>query len=188
MRRVRRGSRPLGGHRGHVCSRLGGRGRHRALRCRGVAVRARRRVRAVPDLRQRTLALRIAPRSDRCRLPADVWRPHSGPEDAAVTASVAPLVRRRARSGRSSSASRVRQLEELDHRDPRRGVVGRHRLGHPDRRVRRSDDSRSSVSDAAYGGIANGVSGMWISIERRGVRSAGVTQEVIDARPFLLDR
>jgi hypothetical protein len=34
---------------------------------------------------------------------------------------------------------RVRQLEELGRRDPRRGVVGRHRLGHPDRRVRWPD-------------------------------------------------
>jgi hypothetical protein len=45
-------------------------------------------------------------------------------------------------------------------------VVGRHRLGHPDRRVRWPDAGRSSVSDAAYRGIANGMSGKWISIER----------------------
>ena len=37
------------------------------VRCHGVAVRARRRVRAVPDLRQRTLALRAASRSRRIR-------------------------------------------------------------------------------------------------------------------------
>jgi hypothetical protein len=37
-------------------------------------------------------------------------------------------------------------------------VVGRHRLGHPDRRVRWPDAGRSSVSDAAYRGIANGMS------------------------------
>ena len=59
----------------------------------------------------------------------------------------------------------VRQLEELGRRDPRRGVVGRHRLGHPDRRVRRPDAGRSSVSDAAHRGIANGMSGKWISID-----------------------
>ena len=53
--------------------------------CHGVAVRARRRVRAVPDLRQRTLALRTAPRSRRSRLPAHVRRPDARPEDAAVT-------------------------------------------------------------------------------------------------------
>ena len=35
------GSRPMGGHRGHVSSRVGGRDRHRALQCHGVAVRAR---------------------------------------------------------------------------------------------------------------------------------------------------
>ena len=59
------GGRPLGGHPRHVRPRVGRRGRHRALRCRGVAVRARRRVRAVPDLRQRALALRAAPRGRR---------------------------------------------------------------------------------------------------------------------------
>ena len=48
--------------------------------------------------------------------------------------------------------------KRLGRRDPRRGVVGRHRLGHPDRRVRRPDAGRSSVSDAAYRGVANGMS------------------------------
>ena len=71
------GSCPMGGHPRHVCSRVGGRGRHRALRCHGVAVRARRRVRAVPDLRQRTLALRTAPRSRRSRVPSHVRRPYA---------------------------------------------------------------------------------------------------------------
>ena len=75
----------MGGHPQHVCSRVGGRGRHRALRCHGVAVRARRRVRAVPDLPQRTLALRTAPRSHRSRLPAHVRRPDARSKDAAVT-------------------------------------------------------------------------------------------------------
>ena len=78
----------MGGHPQHVCSRVGGRGRHRALRCHGVAVRARRRVRAVPDLRQRALALRTAPRSHRSRLPAHVRRPDARSKDAAVTARV----------------------------------------------------------------------------------------------------
>ncbi len=54
----------------------------------GVAVRARRRVRAVPDLQQRTLALRTAPRSDRSRLPAQICRPHPGPEDPTVTSTL----------------------------------------------------------------------------------------------------
>ena len=74
----------MGGHPQHVCSRVGGRGRHRALRCHGVAVRARRRVRALPDLQQRTLALRTAPRSHRSRLPAHVRRPYARSKDAAV--------------------------------------------------------------------------------------------------------
>ena len=44
-------------------------------------------VRAVPDLRQRALALRTAPRSHRSRLPAHVRRPHARSKDAAVTSS-----------------------------------------------------------------------------------------------------
>ena len=68
--------------------------------------------------------------------------------------------RRRRRAGRGRGNGRVRQLEGLGRRDPRRGVVGRHRLGHPDRRVRRPDAGRSSVSDAAHRGIANGMSRM----------------------------
>ena len=78
----------MGGHPQHVCSRVGGRGRHRALRCHGVAVRARRRVRAVPDLQQRTLALRTAPRSHRSRLPSHVRRPYARSKDAAVTSTL----------------------------------------------------------------------------------------------------
>jgi hypothetical protein len=76
----------MGRHPQHVSSRVGGRGRHRALRCHGVALRARRQVRAVPDLQQRTLALRTAPRSDRSGLPSHVRRPYAGSKDAAVTA------------------------------------------------------------------------------------------------------
>ena len=91
--RVRRGSGPMGRHGGHVRSRVRERGRHRLLRCRGVAVRTWRRVRAVPDLRQRVLALRTAPRGDRSWLPSHVCRPHARSEDAAVTGSglVRPL-------------------------------------------------------------------------------------------------
>jgi hypothetical protein len=59
-------------------------GRHWALRCRSVAVRAGRQVRAVPDLQQRILALRTSPRSHRSRLPAHVRRPCARPKDAAV--------------------------------------------------------------------------------------------------------
>ena len=81
--RLRSGSCPMGGHPQHLCSRVGRRGRHRALRCRSLAVRARCGLRAVPDLRQRALALRTPPR--RSRLPAHVRRPYARPEDAAVT-------------------------------------------------------------------------------------------------------
>ena len=79
------GGGPMGRHRRHVRARVGRRGRHRAFRGHGVAVRARRRVRAVPDLPQRTLALRAAPRGRRSRLPAHVRRPHARSADAAVT-------------------------------------------------------------------------------------------------------
>src|SRR4051812_29686618 len=75
----------MGRHSRDVCAREGRRGRHRALRCRGVAFRARRRLRALPDLRQRTLALRVATGGYRARLPCHVRRPHAGSEDAAVT-------------------------------------------------------------------------------------------------------
>src|SRR6266540_3834104 len=83
--RLGKGGRPMGVHPRHVCSRDGTGGRHRAPRCRGVAVRARRRVRAVPDLPQRALALRTAPRSHPWRLPAHVRRPDARSKDAAVT-------------------------------------------------------------------------------------------------------
>ena len=74
----------MGGHPQHVCSRVRGRGRHWALRCNSVAVRARRRVRTVPDLQERTLALRTPPRSHRSRLPAHVRRPYSLPANAQI--------------------------------------------------------------------------------------------------------
>ena len=52
--RLSSGSRPLGGHPAtRLLDDVRGRGRHRADRAARVAVRARRRVRAVPDLRQR---------------------------------------------------------------------------------------------------------------------------------------
>ena len=57
-------------------------------------------VRAVPDLQQRTLALRTAPRSHRSRLPAHVRRPYARSKDAAVTSSV---------EGRPSARARTRQ-------------------------------------------------------------------------------
>jgi hypothetical protein len=74
----------VGGHPQQVCSRVRGGGRHWALRCRRVAVRARRRVRAVPDLRQRALALRTAPGGHRSRLPCHLRRPNARSKDAAV--------------------------------------------------------------------------------------------------------
>ena len=58
-----------------------------------------------------------------------------------------------------AATAAVRQFQELGGRDPCRGVVGRHRLGHPHRRARWPVAGRSSVSDAAYRGLANGMSG-----------------------------
>jgi hypothetical protein len=60
----------------------------------------------------------------------------------------------------------LRQLEELAHRDPRRSMDGRHRVGDPDRRGRRPDAGHPSVPPAAHRGIANGMSGKRISIGR----------------------
>src|SRR5215204_2501097 len=85
----------MGGHAEQVCSRVGGRGRHWALRCHGVAVRARRQVWAMRDLPQRTLALRTTPQCHPLRLPAHVRRPYARSKDAAVkcTATQSPHAR-----------------------------------------------------------------------------------------------
>src|SRR5262245_22436981 len=80
----------MGGHAQHVCSRVGGGGRRRAIQCNGLAVRTRRQVRALPDLPQRTLALRAAPGSRRSRLPSDVRRRCARSKDAAVTRHALP--------------------------------------------------------------------------------------------------
>ena len=73
----------------------------------GVALRARRRVRAVPDLRQRALALRAAPRCGRPRLPGDVRRSHARPADAVVTSRAGrPRPPRSRRSGTPSPCAR----------------------------------------------------------------------------------
>ena len=65
------------------------------------------------------------------------------------------------------AATAVYAARRLGHRDPRRGVVGRHRLGHPDRRVRRPDAGRPSVSDAADRGVANGLRSGDVMLGRR---------------------
>src|SRR3954451_16127248 len=74
----------MGGHRHDVAARVGGCGRPRACRWDAVAVRTRRRLRALPDLRQRAVALRAAPAGHRSRLPVHVRRPDAGPEAAAL--------------------------------------------------------------------------------------------------------
>ena len=90
-----------------------------------VAVRARRRVRAVPDLPQRALALRAAARRHRHRLPAHVCRPRARSEDAAVTS---PL-RRPRRATRGGVGGRF--LTRVDR-------TTRYRRGAPSIRLRRA--------------------------------------------------
>ena len=65
--------------------------------------------------------------------------------------------RRRRRARRDRRHGHLRRREGLGDRDPGRGVVGRHRLGDPDRRVRRPDAGGPRVADAADRGVANGV-------------------------------
>src|SRR5262249_36130544 len=85
---------------------------HRALRCDGVAGQTGCRVRAVPDLPQRTLALRTAPEGRRGRLPAYVCQPHAGPEDAAVSTS--PLDTTEGGRGRTIAPADRAATEEGD--------------------------------------------------------------------------
>ncbi|VXB79816.1 hypothetical protein MICRO8M_60075 [Microbacterium sp. 8M] len=83
--RLRRGGRTLGRHSGDLAAREGRGGRHRALRGRGLAAPPRCRVRAVPHIRQRAVALRAEPVGGRGRVSGDVPRPHRGSADAGVS-------------------------------------------------------------------------------------------------------
>jgi hypothetical protein len=60
----------------------------------------------------------------------------------------------------------LRQHEALGRRHPRRSVVGRHRLRHPDRRVRRPHASHPSLPATSHRGTAHGMSGEWTAFER----------------------
>jgi hypothetical protein len=137
----------MGRHRGDVCSRIGGRDRHRAFRCHGVAVAAWCRVRTVPDIPQRAVALRTTPPGDRSWLPSHVCQPNARSEDAAVTGAfrgsgpdpVTPGARLWRRFPRRSRGRGDRATRDRSHRaDPdvvepvRRGCRGRCRR--PDRR------------------------------------------------------
>ena len=73
---------------------------------------------------------------------------------------------------------RLRRREALGRRDPRRGVVGRHRLGHPDRRARRPAAGRPRVADAAHRGAADGLSS---------ARSPGLGRRAAGAPPVALE-
>ena len=116
----------MGGHPQHVCSRVGGRGRHSALHCHGVAVRTRRQVRPMPDLQQRTLALRTAPRSHRSRLPSHVRRPDARCEDAAVISTLGMEASINASTTRGEKVSRKLRplaalaMADVAHRDAHR--------------------------------------------------------------------
>ena len=82
--------------------------------------------------------------------------------------------RRRRRAGRDRGDRRVRPLQGLGHRDPGRGVVGWHRLGHPDRRVRRPAARRPRVPDAADRGLAHGLTALGRCVLRvRGAEREG---------------
>jgi hypothetical protein len=126
-----------------------GRGRHRVLRCHGVAVRTRRRVRTLPDLPQRAVALRTTPSGDRSWLPSHVCRPHAGSEDAAVDRILGRS--RRPLSGCSPRRS-CRTWRKIDRR---RGPLGKRpnagRLNRCHRRHRLSWTSPASTSGAGNG-------------------------------------
>ena len=64
-------------------------------------------------------------------------------------------------------------------RDPRRGVGGRHRRGHPDRRVRRPDAGHSSGSALAYRGAVERVTDGCVS-RRRIARRGRAGREALD--------
>jgi hypothetical protein len=89
--------------------------------------------------------------------------------------------RHRRRARRSRSNGHLRQLEELEHRDPRRSMDGRHRLGHPDRRTSRPGASRPSVADAAHRGTANGMSSSWTPGGSRALRRPCVRTRMLEA-------
>ena len=82
---ARNGGRPMGRHAGHVRPRVGRRGRYRARRGYGLAFPTRLKVRALPDLPERTVALRAATEGDRARLPVHVRRRGPRSTDAALT-------------------------------------------------------------------------------------------------------
>src|SRR3954451_2068384 len=152
--RVGSGSGAMGRLPGEVRAREGGSGRHPALQCRRVAVRARRRIRAVPDLRQRAVALRAASRGRRSWLSGDVRRPGARPKAAAMTSRPA------SRAGvKAITNTGVRHEQRTtaggschDRADRCRRCVQRCR-----RRQRRLDRVAVEVGDAAAeGGLMSG--------------------------------
>ena len=74
----------MGGHPQHVCSRVGRGGRHWALRCRSVAVRARRQVRLCQIYSNESWHYELRPEAIDHGCPAHVRRPCTT-KDAAVT-------------------------------------------------------------------------------------------------------
>src|SRR5262249_25389900 len=84
--RLRGRSRPLGRHAHHLGPRVG-RCRRPRVGGRRLAVAARLCARAVPDLRQRAVALRAAPRRRGPRLSGALPRPDPRPPDAGAMTS-----------------------------------------------------------------------------------------------------
>ena len=94
-----------------------------------------------------------------------------GADPHAVPRGVGPARRDRRRgrrAGRGRGDGHLRECEGLGDRDPRRGVVGRHRLGRPHRRARRPDAGGPRIADAAHGGAADGLSAPARGARRRG--------------------
>ena len=148
---ARKRRRPAGWPLPDVRAREGGRGRHRFLRS-DVAVRARRRVRPVPGLRQRALALRTAIGGRRSRLPSRVRRPDPRSKDAAVTRLIPLLLVALIAAGCGSNDTvrdprhRHRQSQEAH----RSGEGGEVRRVHPCARRRRLPDPNAK-NEFEYG-------------------------------------
>src|SRR5829696_844316 len=149
----------MGGHPQDIRSRVGGRGRHRDVECRRVAVRARRCVRAVPDLRQRALALRAAPAGHRSRLPCHVRRPDARSKDATVMTACRCRCMRRERGDDRACRRHRRRRSRGDDAGGRAGVGEGRRRGPraaSRSRARRRAGRRNSLAHDRGAGSARG--------------------------------
>ena len=112
----------------------------------------------MPDLQQRTLALRTAPRSHRSRLPAHVRRPYARSKDAAVTSTlgIEPASTQSPHAGRTTAAGRAlamtAQVRNLT--IPREPLGPEARCARRPTRERRRRRSERPASTAAWVGTA----------------------------------